>query len=242
MIKFFRNIRQNLLNEGKTSKYLKYAIGEIVLVVIGILIALQINNWNEARKEHSRELKMLSEVKSNLEANILNLASDIKRQIRGAWCIDYVIDHMDHKRSYNDSLPYYMLEIDFAPDVVLVSSAYETLQSSGLEIIKNDFLRQHLTNLYGVVYPTLMQETKRLEDQVWPTTVVPMFQKYFRKELEKYSFVPNSYENWLNDQEFLNMLAFRGVMRKNSTNRKRETQKETENVLSIINKELEKNK
>ena len=50
MIKFFRNIRKSLLNEGKTSKYLKYAIGEIVLVVIGILIALQINNWNEHRK------------------------------------------------------------------------------------------------------------------------------------------------------------------------------------------------
>ncbi len=48
MIKFFRNIRKTLLTEGKTSKYFKYAIGEIVLVVIGILIALQINNWNEA--------------------------------------------------------------------------------------------------------------------------------------------------------------------------------------------------
>ncbi|MDA9089574.1 DUF6090 family protein [Maribacter arcticus] len=51
MIKFFRTILQNLLNEGKTTKYFKYAIGEIVLVVIGILIALSINNWNDARKE-----------------------------------------------------------------------------------------------------------------------------------------------------------------------------------------------
>lgn len=51
MIKFFRTIRQNLLSEGKTGKYLKYAIGEIILVVIGILIALQINNWNEERKQ-----------------------------------------------------------------------------------------------------------------------------------------------------------------------------------------------
>ncbi|GLU45473.1 hypothetical protein Musp01_30970 [Muricauda sp. NBRC 101325] len=50
MIKFFRNIRKTLLNEGKTSKYLKYAVGEIILVVIGILIALHINNWNENRK------------------------------------------------------------------------------------------------------------------------------------------------------------------------------------------------
>ena len=50
MIKFFRKIRQQLLIENKTSKYFKYAIGEIVLVVIGILIALQINNWNEKEK------------------------------------------------------------------------------------------------------------------------------------------------------------------------------------------------
>ena len=50
MIKFFRKIRQKLLSENKFSKYLIYALGEIVLVVIGILIALQINNWNEAKK------------------------------------------------------------------------------------------------------------------------------------------------------------------------------------------------
>jgi len=49
MIKFFRKIRQQLLKEGKTTNYLKYAVGEIVLVVIGILIALQINNWNSER-------------------------------------------------------------------------------------------------------------------------------------------------------------------------------------------------
>ena len=59
MIKFFRNIRKTLMTEGKTSKYLKYAIGEIVLVVIGILIALQINNWNEYRKLKKVELDLV---------------------------------------------------------------------------------------------------------------------------------------------------------------------------------------
>lgn len=54
MIKFFRKIRQNLVSEGKAVNYLKYAIGEIILVVIGILIALQINNWNEERKFHTQ--------------------------------------------------------------------------------------------------------------------------------------------------------------------------------------------
>ena len=56
MIKLFRHIRQNLLSEGKTGKYFKYAIGEIILVVIGILIALQINNWNEVKKARAVEI------------------------------------------------------------------------------------------------------------------------------------------------------------------------------------------
>jgi uncharacterized protein (UPF0335 family) len=71
MIKFFRNIRKNLLSEGKTSKYFKYAIGEIVLVVIGILIALSINNWNEERKSANNTTllfkKTLEELKFNIE-------------------------------------------------------------------------------------------------------------------------------------------------------------------------------
>ncbi|PWK16927.1 DUF6090 family protein [Xanthomarina spongicola] len=66
MIKFFRKIRQDLLAEGKTGKYLKYAVGEIVLVVIGILIALQINNWNENRKNSIEERATLENLLENL--------------------------------------------------------------------------------------------------------------------------------------------------------------------------------
>jgi hypothetical protein len=59
MIKFFRKIRQSLLSEGKMGKYFKYAIGEIILVVIGILIALQINNWNQNRINDKQEQQIL---------------------------------------------------------------------------------------------------------------------------------------------------------------------------------------
>ncbi|QJP34652.1 hypothetical protein F0365_09730 [Nonlabens sp. Ci31] len=69
MIKFFRNIRKNLLNESKMTKYFKYAIGEIVLVVIGILIALQINNWNQNRLEMQEEQIGLNQFYKDFEAN-----------------------------------------------------------------------------------------------------------------------------------------------------------------------------
>lgn len=70
MIKFFRTIRQKLISEGKTINYLKYAIGEIVLVIIGILIALQINNANELRKTEKKIVAILKEVQNDLALDI----------------------------------------------------------------------------------------------------------------------------------------------------------------------------
>jgi hypothetical protein len=74
MIKFFRKIRQNLLSEGKTGKYFKYAIGEIILVVIGILIALQINNWNENQKVTKEEGKIIE----SLSLELTDIHSELK--------------------------------------------------------------------------------------------------------------------------------------------------------------------
>ena len=78
MIKFLREIRQSLLMENKTGKYFKYAIGEIILVVVGILIALQINNWNEERKDRIKEQAILMQLQEDYEANLAQLEQKIK--------------------------------------------------------------------------------------------------------------------------------------------------------------------
>lgn len=78
MIQFFRKIRKSLLINGKIATYLKYAIGEIVLVVIGILIALQINNWNEKRKATIHEKSLIENLESNLESDYNRFADNIK--------------------------------------------------------------------------------------------------------------------------------------------------------------------
>lgn len=69
-LSFLRKIRRSLIESGSAQKYLLYAIGEITLVVIGILIALQINNWNEGTKDRVKEIKILKEIKSNLGVGI----------------------------------------------------------------------------------------------------------------------------------------------------------------------------
>lgn len=69
MIKFFRKIRQSLLTENKLSKYLLYAIGEVILVIVGILFALQINNWNSNKKAHNQELELYAKLLDDLNDN-----------------------------------------------------------------------------------------------------------------------------------------------------------------------------
>ena len=76
MIKFFRQIRQSLIMKNQTSKYFKYAIGEIILVVIGILIALQINNWNTVQKEKTKEQQILLSLREEFKQNINELSFD----------------------------------------------------------------------------------------------------------------------------------------------------------------------
>ena len=82
MIKFFRRIRQKLLSENKFSKYLIYAIGEIILVVVGILIALQINNQNETRKENELEKELINLLISDLEEKRKENLSDFENADR----------------------------------------------------------------------------------------------------------------------------------------------------------------
>ena len=78
MIKLFQKIRKNLVAEGKTTKYFKYAIGEIVLVVIGILIALQINNWNEDQKKKKQLNSIYAIIEQNLKTDLINIKFPIE--------------------------------------------------------------------------------------------------------------------------------------------------------------------
>ena len=87
MLKFFRRIRQQLLNEGNLKRYLIYAIGEILLVVLGILIALRINTWNENNKNNKAEFRALIELKSEFIKNSETLKSHLehKRIVENEW-------------------------------------------------------------------------------------------------------------------------------------------------------------
>jgi hypothetical protein len=100
MIKFFRKIRQKMLTENKLSKYLIYAIGEIILVVIGILIALQINTWNKNKQLRLAELETLSEIQVALTQDVSVLSSNLKKLESKVMDSRELLMHIENKLPY----------------------------------------------------------------------------------------------------------------------------------------------
>ena len=149
MIKFFRKIRQNLISEGKFQKYLKYAAGEIILVVIGILIALQINNWN-IRKSQQYEIKEIAHsLVSDLEEDIKMFDKRKKQMIMISKRIDslsnYVVDKEIDQISNLDflCLSWNLLYMPFNWN----RATLDQMKNSGsLKYIKNDTLIKKISN------------------------------------------------------------------------------------------------
>ena len=150
MIQFFRKIRQSLIMENNTSKYLKYAIGEIILVVIGILIALQINNWNEHRKERDQSIFYHEQLINDLEIVIESLNNDIKwaktvkTEInRATLILDQGIANDSTLKILDFALGNYFRLNRELPEI----TSYEEMKSSGqLKLIYNKSLRKEIAN------------------------------------------------------------------------------------------------
>src|SRR6056297_591846 len=147
MIKFFRKIRQKLLSENKFSKYLIYAIGEIILVVIGILIALNINNRNEANKLKNKELVLLTEIQQNLKQDLSSLSGIIISEKERLRSNEIVKLSIETKSTFDDSLKYHFGNTLGNFRFTANNSAWENLKSIGLDLISNDSTRSSLSNL-----------------------------------------------------------------------------------------------
>ena len=153
MIKFFRRIRQRLLSENKFSRYLVYAIGEIILVVIGILIALQINTWNEHKNRSALELKLLESIKESLIVDLEDTYENVGIHRRGIQNLDKAIKALRGKSEINiDSISAQLAAGMLPSRFVYSTSAFETVKSKGVNIISNDSIRDQIIDLYDGRY------------------------------------------------------------------------------------------
>ncbi len=245
MIKFFRKIRQQLINGNRFSKYLIYAAGEIILVVIGIIIALAINNWNNTKDERVLELKILKEINTNLALDLEEIRTDI-------WVMDDVHTTCSQLKNFLDTSS--IASEDFFSNIVRLrmnphfnanTSGYELLSSKGVEIIQNDSLRGAISSIYKLSYPYYKQYEQ--EKMLFTLNhITPVLLEYFTWLPDSTSIYESSYE--ISNKEYLEIRDEGQVLKlvhatlvENDIvkNRAKRIEKEIQDLLGFLNREIE---
>ena len=238
MLTFFRRIRKGLLNGGATRKYLLYAVGEILLVMIGILLALQVNNWNEWRKDREKEKKVLVEIAETLELNTQILNGYIRNIDESAISSDVILRGIENNIGYSDTLDRHFLGTFQQWSQSFVSQAgFEGLKSTGLELIQFDTLRKEIVTLFENTYAVMREDI-----EVW------QIDQFIFKYMDE-NFIwfggkasPKNFEFVMNDHYYFSIVH--RVMRQNSYMRsfQMKSLQETQRVLQLVNDELGESK
>lgn len=208
MIKFFRKIRYNLIEKNKTGKYLKYAIGEIALVVIGILIALSLNNWNSNNKDLAYETKALKEIYKGLQLDhsaLENFINNTEKGIKSIKSLDSLL---------KEDMPPYTKELDTLFGAVygfrffsIEKANYEDLKTNSLNLVKNDALRQQLIVVFESEYS---KNAKNYNTEIWVNDLLrPYYLENFQDLVFSKTATPINYEFVYEHSYFKNLVNYR---------------------------------
>ena len=241
------------MEQDKTGKYLKYAIGEIVLVVIGILIALQINNWNELRKQRLEELETLKNIKSDFTNAIFEFEENnaFRERIISSTKVLYSIMNTKHHNYSKKQLDSIISELFINPTYNGQSETLNILFNSGkINIISNDSIKNAL-----VLWPQQIEDMT--EDEIYSSNIVynslyPNLKRYvpllditnslqYKFKLSNYSqgsAFTSDYDNLFNDREFESTLATREVTITVSLVQTRQLIETAEGIIELIDNEI----
>ena len=225
------------MDKNKTGKYLKYAIGEILLVVIGILIALQINNWNEWSKDRVKEKEVLVNLAENFELNIEALESDIERLLKFNTSSRIVLNVLDNQQPFIDSLAKHFHRARIPKtNLSLSQSGYEQYKNIGYGIIIDKPTSKEIVDFFESTLPTWFTEYTQVNAPYVPFIDhhVPLF--IYKRE----SLVPINMDQLYKDDYYFGWM--RAYMEGRNTLIEIESKfiKENRRVLKLIKDQLNK--
>ena len=235
MIPLFRKIRKKLANDNRPLKYIRYAIGEIILVVIGILIALQINIWNQSRKEKAKEVKYLTSIKSDLleQLQYINIQKEYELSYINAAnpVIEYYNKHF--RFSLNTVFFENITLLNSRKTFITTDPTFIDLVSSGnINLIHNDMLKKKIISYY--------QELELAEKIIQNNNTLIIDQEYSMvMHRLGYYYYPNN-GGYLNEEFLLNEKVKKSIQQTKSYNKNlAETAKKIlskpENQLYLLN-------
>ena len=248
MIKFFRKIRYDLMEKNKTSKYLKYAIGEIILVVIGILIAISINNWNGNRKDISKKEMQLKALQIEFTSNLTQL-NEVLYYDNLVITTTKKLLQVNPENSIEisiDSLRYWLQHSSTRWTFNPINGALRSAISSGeIHLIKSDSL---VDLLFG--WQDVVTDAREDEERCVAAVIAsqPIIEKHIRKVDYKSVLAPeigksrfsSDYQSLLRDPLFEDFLGERYISMNEASNELNQVKKNNALILKFIDIELTK--
>jgi hypothetical protein len=212
MVKIFRKVRQNLLRENRVGKYLIYAIGEIILIVIGIMIAIQLNNWNENRKAKNKEIKVLKELRADLVQHL----SDFEMNIHNleAWknSNEIILYCMDNNIPYNDTLDNHFINLYRYFTFTINETTYNTLKQTGMDLISNDTLRKSISDLYANQFSHFRHLVDTYMIEHYNNYLKPLYMDAFLTYDYPTSAKPKNYDQFIRHPKYKQVINFNIVI------------------------------
>ncbi len=214
MLFLLRNIRRKLIStdlpagkaRNKIITYLLYAIGEIILVVVGILIAVSIDDWSEGNKRKAAEKKILMEISTNLDGDLEEIRDDIWGYKYTMSADSALIDNFFSSDGFNDLLGSYAYVLTRSPHFNPSIGGYTLMESKGIDIISNDSLRIHLSDFYERSIPYYWKyENERVhavQNIFFPLTMKNFSMGDFTGSLNK-RLIPFNYDELRKNNEWL---------------------------------------
>ena len=242
-----------MLKENKFSKYLLYAIGEIILVVIGILIALQINNWNENRKNSNEEIAILQSLNKNLilakkqSESLVSTEKDSKAVLLLVLGIDTISSIID-KNSISDNIfkdAFWNLE----NDIPVINTYTDLKNTNKLGLIKNQKIKEKFTSLEvnlnelkGMLDDRLNVQQIRIDDIAEnEINFIPLIKSSI-PTINITNEKQNNYKQIINNQRIRNLLGMKLNMTQDVLNYRENLDKEIKELIMLIESELYKHK
>ena len=257
MINFFRKIRKQLADDNKPLKYMRYAVGEIVLVVIGILIALSINNWNIEKNNRIEEVKILENLRSNFEASLKELDEIDNFRNLSLSCIRTIFSIIETKKN-----PYSEKQLDSLLMYAIIPPTYngqmgtlEMLFNSGkMNIISNDEIKNLLIAWPGLVADVIEDEIvlrglsyNRHQENLEKYLAVSNLFRQFKYRNIPFQTIPkgaakSDYEGLFKDSDIENNLAMRMTLLMIIENGSENLVQVAKDIINKIDIELKNNK
>jgi hypothetical protein len=213
MIPFFRKIRKKMADDNKPMKYMRYAIGEIVLVVIGILIALSINNWNENRKLKTEEIKILRELQADLKQSQKDIQEDQMGFKRQKLSLQIISIHIENRLPYHDSLDSHFSSLDLFYTFSINKSTFDHINNMEGGLISNDALRRSIAKFYTHIVNLYKEFEDRILQEHYTNYLKPMMISEF-KSFEINSLKPRNFEDFTKNKNNIQVINYTLVMLK----------------------------